>query len=150
MTAADQPSWGWWAGSSPEHFHIGPHPTRQEAIDAAVVERIGEFKDEFGNWKIGLHILEAYKDSIDLSLHFEANDWLSLVDEHQLVDDANENGDPLIDVTIEDEEDLQVRVRAAIRDWQAARNIVVEPYTFTKTRNPEYVVVDNPAPEKPF
>lgn len=125
------PAWGWYASPDGETFTTGPEPTRDAIIAAAIEEGFQRFT-----------IIEAHKKLIEIAPQFLADDFLERANE-SIWEDHGDRGDPgqdmLADVTPEDEANLQARVRATIAQWQADRNIVIEPFRFTETRNREDV-----------
>lgn len=53
--------------------------------------------------------------------------------------DANEFIEALFGASQPQADDLQIMVRAAIREWQAKHNLAFLPHTFSETRNEEFI-----------
>lgn len=143
--------WKWWGGYNEEICVYGPCDTKEEVIAEAIDDRMGEFQDEDGNWKIGVHVAEARNDPIRLADWIEADRLLERADEDiyesdRVSSDYDDCG-PIISCTHEQEKDLQDRIKAACDEWQAAHGLVFTVCTFSHTRNHEYVVVPHPDPE---
>ena len=117
-------TWKWYAGSNGEEFHSGPFDTREEAIKA--LDGLNGF------------VIEARKTPIKLSSYFDA-EYFREVTEEDACDLSNPDGDSIFNVSKAQMEDLQVRVRAAIDQWQEVNNLVFEPWAFTASRNLEKV-----------
>lgn len=128
--APADPDWAWYAGYNDEEYCIGPLPTRDCAIDEARSDGL-----DGGD---GFFITEARKDPLRLSREFSA-DWLLNQAEDNVCDFANESGDPIFEVTTEQEKDLEFVVRAAIDRWQKRHDLTFVPWVFTQTRNEEFI-----------
>ena len=149
MTIKQGP-WQWWAGSNEEWMQHGPFESREDAIAESVSDGTGEFKDEDGSLKLGIHVVEARQDPLRLS------EWLEL---DQLIERAEENladsdrvaseydGGPWFEITFEQKTDLEKRIRQACDEWQAAHGLAFKTRRFSASRNSEYLVV--PAEVKP-
>lgn len=135
-TLGDVLDYKWWAGRDEEHFSLGPFDTREQAID----EGRSEFYDDEGP---GFHIIEAAKRLLDVSKFMSAAQFvenlLERVDEDIIDEHGNEDGDPMLDPTPEQEKDLAAMFKATFGAWQLKHKIVVEPYVFTHTRHREHV-----------
>ncbi len=127
MSTLNEPKWQWYVGYHDDEFSSGPYETREEAVQIA--------KDEYdeGGW-----IIEAYKRPVSLAAYFDAGDFLERAEEDGY-DFANENGDPLFDVDMDQMKDLQQRIRSAIEQWQADHKLEFIPWTFTGQRNLEFI-----------
>jgi hypothetical protein len=125
MSTLTEPDWKWYVGYSDEEYSSGPYQTRAEAVYIA--------KEEYE----GGYIVEGYKEPIDLAKHFEA-DWFLENFEDNNYELAGPD-DPLIQITKDQQTDLEAMVRQAIRDWQQKHNLVFMPWTFTETRNEDYI-----------
>lgn len=149
MSENKQSDWQWWGGAHEEVCTYGPCDTKEEIIAEAVADGIGEFQAEDGSWKLGVHVCEARKDPLRLC------DWIGDADElleraeESLGDSdrASEHDDPpYFDCTKDQQADLENRIKAACNDWQTAHGLVFTTWTFSASRNHEYVVVDHPSP----
>ena len=116
--------WKWYSGSDQEQFSGGPFDTREQAI--ADLDGCGGY------------IVLARKVPLRLSGYFDIDAFMESAEEaaYEL---CNENGDPLFDVSKEQSEDLQARIRAAIEAWQYAHNLTFVPWAFTESKNLERV-----------
>lgn len=139
--------WKWWAGTNDEIMTYGPHDTRDDAIREAQEDRMGEFQDECGTWKIGCHVVEARQDSLRLADWIDADRLLeraeeSLADSDRISCDGDDG--PWFACTPEQEKDLSDRIARACDDWQAGHGLKFSCMTFSAMRNAEYVVVPYP------
>lgn len=142
--------WEWWAGTNEEEFRYGPHNSREDAISEAQSDASGEFQDNDGVWKVGVHIVEACNPPLLLSRYFRTDDILERAEETLSDSDrVGAEGDegPWFECTVAQDRDLQDRVRRAIDEWQAAHGLVFTCRTFAGMRNDEYVVVPHLWPE---
>lgn len=136
--------WKWWAGTNDEVMTYGPHDTREDAIREAQEDRIGEFQDYDGTWKIGCHVVEARQDPLRLADWIDA-EWLleraeeSLADSDRVGCDGDEG--PWFECAPEQEKDLADRIARACNEWQAAHGLKFSCMTFSAMRNAEYVAV---------
>lgn len=145
--ADNDKGWQWWGGHDEEVCIYGPCETRQSVIDEATDDGIGAFKAEDGSWKIGVHVLEARKDGLRLADWIgDADEILERADEAVLDSDrASENDDDgFFNCTKEQQADLDRRLKQACNEWQEANNLNFETWSFSASRNHEYVVVDHP------
>jgi hypothetical protein len=138
--------WKWWGGTNQEVCTWGPCDTREQAIAEGIEDGCGEFQDETGKWKIGFHIVEARNDPLRLSDWIDTEAALERAGESVGDSDrASENDDgDYFGATREQQADLEKRIKAACDDWQTANGLVFETWTFSSSRNNEYVVVDAP------
>lgn len=153
LSATDegQGGWRWYAGYDEEYFQIGPCDNREEAIDAAKWDGLGEFKDDEGNWKQAIHLVEARKDGLRLS------EWINVegaleraVDSFHDSDRASEYDEDVFDMTKDQEADLTARIKRVCDEWQDHHRLVFPTWTFSATRNRDYVVVDREADTQPI
>ncbi|NTG85841.1 hypothetical protein G6L15_06715 [Agrobacterium rhizogenes] len=143
--------WQWWAGDNEEWMSVGPCVSREEAIAAATDECVGEFKDDDGQWKLSIHVVEARQDPLRLADWIGADRLLEMADD-QLCDSDRvsheyEEG-PWFAASTEQEADLAERIKRACDDWQAAHGLMFKSSTFTHTRNKDGVVVPHPNAEE--
>ena len=144
---ATHDEWLWYAGRDDEHYQFGPHKTRDDAIAEAKDNCCGDFQDDKGVWKLGIHLCEATNPPIPLSDWIEA-DWVmeqaetSLTDNDRVGSDFDEG--PFFDCTPEQEKDLEAAIKLACNEWQARHNLVFTCSTFLNMRNTEYLVLDHP------
>lgn len=116
----------WWYGHDEERFY-GPCSTRESAIE----EGRSNYDDD------PFCIMEASREAIRLSDYFDAQDWVTHVDENQLADMGDPEGDSLLcDLDING---LQEAVRAAIDQWQKDRGLVINPCAFTNHGPVEWI-----------
>lgn len=120
----NEQEWKWYSGADGSSYENGPCNTREQAI----AELDGE----------GGYVVMARKVPLRLSQHFDTQSFLESAEE-TAYDMANESGDPLFDVTKEQQDDLQARVRAAIEAWQYAHNLTFMPWTFSETKHEERI-----------
>ncbi|EKS29279.1 hypothetical protein [Afipia felis] len=136
--------WKWWAGTNDEVMTYGPHDTREDAIREAQEDRIGEFQEDDGTWKIGCHVVEARQDPLRLADWIDTDRLLeraeeSLADSDRVGCDGDEG--PWFACTPEQDRDLAERIKRACDEWQAQHGLVFTCRTFSASRNAEYVVV---------
>lgn len=137
----------WYGGYNDEECQYGPYSAKEEVISEAVDDRMGEFQDEDGKWKIGVHICEARNEPLRLADWVESDRLLERADEDVYESDrvSGDYDDGIVfKCTPEQERDLQQRIKAACDEWQAAHGLVFTVRTFSHTRSHEYVVVDAP------
>ena len=119
--------WAWWVGSSDEFF-TQECETRAEAVEVA--------RDEFE----GAYICEAITEAVSLSSYFCAHPFIEEVEEQNEPDLLGEYGEgPIFDCSIEQIEDLEHMVRAAIDAWQKKHKLQFVPFVFTSMRNDEFI-----------
>jgi hypothetical protein len=116
--------WKWYAGSNEETFEHGPFDTREQAIAEL---------DGYGGY-----VIMARKVQLKLSQYFDAATFLENA-EDDAYDMANEDGDPIFDMTSDQQADLQARVRAAIEGWQYAQGLTFIPWGFNGTKHLERI-----------
>lgn len=116
--------WKWYSGSNEETFEYGPFDTREQAIAEL---------DGYGGY-----IVLARKVPLRLSGYFDADTFLENA-EDSAYDMANENGDPVFDISSDQQADLEARIRAAIEAWQYAHNLTFMPWAFSGTKNLERI-----------
>lgn len=119
--------WKWYSGSNEEQFSGGPFDTREEAIADL---------DGYGGY-----IVLARKVPLRLSGYFDVDTFLEQAEE-AAYDLCNESGDTLFDLSKEQSEDLQARIRTAIEAWQYAHNLTFVPWAFTGSKNLERIPED--------
>jgi len=135
--------WQWYATIDEEHYTVGPAPTREAIIAEAKGDSLGEDQDQDGTWHLRFMIAECQENNVDLAKFFDVNRWLENIG--QIMDDnmcgANEDGDnhPLEEIDKEQQEDLQTRVRATIRQWQKDNGLRLKSYWFAATRYDENI-----------
>lgn len=140
--------WKWFAGTNDEYFSIGPHETRDEAIETARQDACGEFQDEDGVWKVGVHVVEARQDPLRLSIFIDVDHMLERaeedVSESEFVNyDYGDDG-PFFSATQDQEADLAARIKRVCDEWQDAHGLAYVPRAFSASRNHDYVVVRHP------
>jgi hypothetical protein len=128
--------WEWWAGRDEESYAIGPHGTREDAIEEAA-----------GTHDEGFLLIEARQLNVDLSRYMTlgaVERWIEHLEEGVFCEDGftNEAGDPLTDrVTAAQWADLAARLSQTVRDWQTAHGIQIMKYSFAEIRNEAFVEI---------
>lgn len=124
---SEHQEWKWYSGSDEEQFSGGPFDTREQAIADL---------DGYGGY-----VILARKVPLRLAEYFDVDTFLENAEE-VAYDACNENGDPVFDVSKEQSEDLQARIRAVIEAWQYAHNLTFVPWAFTSSKNLERIPED--------
>lgn len=142
--------WRWWGSTNEENFTYGPCKTRDEVIDEAIADRMGEFQDENGTWMIGVHICEARQDPLRVADWIGTEELLehaeeTLADSDRVAYEYDEG--PWFECSTEQAKDFQARINAACDEWQKAHNLVFVPRTFSDTRSLKFIAVPYPAQE---
>ena len=141
----------WYVGADEEYYTAGPYDTRDEAVDEAIHQCIGEFKGDDGVWKIGFYLAEATKPSLRLSEWvLDAEEILTRADEELADSDRTGwEGDegPWFECSSEQTRDLERRIKKACDEWQAEHKLTFNSQTFGEMRGPEYVVAPHPDEE---
>lgn len=135
-------NWGWYASGDEENYTVGPEGSREAIIQAALIDEVGLAWDrnEDGTWDYNFHIMEAYKLPIDLAEYFDADSWIEDLDNGPLFDVLDPDGEGLgAYISSEDTASLQAVVREALTKWQKQTGFHHEPWTFTGTRNGEWI-----------
>lgn len=125
----------------------GPCATRDEAIEDARLDACGEFQDEDGTWKVGVHVVEARQDPLRLADWIDVERMLECAEDQLAESDrvSYEHDDgPWFEATKEQEADIVKRIERACDEWQAAHGLVFTCRTFSASRNHESVVVPHP------
>ncbi|MFG1284435.1 hypothetical protein [Xanthobacter autotrophicus] len=150
--ASNQNYWGWWAGQDEEVCTIGPCGSRDEVIAAARGERLGEWQDDDGRWKLSFHICEAEQRPLRLSDWIDAERMLERAEEDLSESDrVGCDGDdgPWFETTKEQVGDLEKRIAAACDEWQATHRLLFRCITFSASQNHEHVVCSYPLDDAP-
>lgn len=139
--------WNWWASyDGGEHMQIGPCDTRDQAIDELKQDGGGAWLDEDGAWRVHGVVMECRENNVDLARFFDVGRWLEEAGED--MDDtecgSDEYGEchPLEEITKEQQADLEVSVRTAIRAWQKRHGLKLRSYWFVETRNREDIAIE--------
>lgn len=134
--------WRWWCSSDAETYQ-GPHFTREDAIAAGLDYSMGEHRDESGKLMCHFYIAEARQAPLLLS------DW---IDVERMIIDADEtlsesdrtaaecDEGPFFEVSSEQHNDLEARIKAACNEWQKAHALVFTCKTFSDSRNQETIL----------
>lgn len=122
--------WKWYWSHDGEDYIGGPFETRDDAIYDGK-----SYGDPF-------FIIEAIKEDLDLSLEFDADEWLEDIDD-QLYNDRR-GGDPDGDglfagITTDQVLFLEARVRQAIHNWQTDNDLKFDTWHFSDQRNGEFI-----------
>jgi hypothetical protein len=140
-----EPNWKWWASSDEERYQ-GPYDTREEAIATGARDELGYVEDEDtedGKPVQIFYIVEAHQAPIQLADYIDVGEMVERWEDnefYELCDGENDKG--LTEhVTTAEWDDLQARLRAAAREWQAANNVIIKSWNFTEQRKSERVEV---------
>lgn len=117
LTKADT---SWYSSNDEEIWSSGPYATREEA------EACAEDEDH-------RLITRATKAAIRIALYFDQGTFFEAADE--ALYDAN-SGELVLDFAPDVNLDLQVRVRAAIDEWQVAHQLAPVPWRFDDCDKP--------------
>lgn len=142
--------WRWYSGRDGEIYQFGPYDNKAAAVADAQNDACGEFQDDNGVWKVGVHLCEATNPPIRLADWIGANSIIEraeddLVDSDRVGHDFDDG--PFFSCTPEQEVDLEVALKAACDEWQTRNNLIFKCNTFQNIRNAEYLVVDHPSKE---
>jgi len=138
--------WQWWAGANEEWFTIGPCDTKEQAIDEALNDGIGEWLDETQDppaWMQSFFVVEARQYPLKLSDWINADLILDLANENLVGSDrvSSENDDgPWFEVTPEQQADLVNRLKSVCDEWQSSHGLVFHSSTFSHQRNSETII----------
>lgn len=121
--------WFWYAGSNNERYELGPYTSREEALK------------EGATWN-PLYLIEATKRRVRLSCYFSLDDILDALADDPDIGDW-EGDPPEVDATPAQFDELSDLVRQTIDAWQQQYGIVINAFTFAKTRNSEVVHFDS-------
>lgn len=135
-------NWKWWAGQTDEFYTVGPCESKDEAINEAISDGIGEWLDVSQTphvWMQSFSVIEATHDPLRLADWIYADTMLeraddALADSDRVSCEHDGNG-PWFKATPEQEADLIQRVKAACDEWQAAHGLVFKSTTFSHQRN---------------
>jgi hypothetical protein len=124
---ADQ-DWKWWVGHCEERFHT-QCDTRDEAVQIA--------RDDYD----GGYIVEATQESnIALSDYIDIEQLLEMAEDRAHDDHGDPEGDMVVfEVTQEQTDDLEKRIRAEVENWQKAQGLTFRGWRFSAARNGEYI-----------
>lgn len=135
MTDKNEINYHWYAGQNDE-FYTEKCDSKEEAIQAGIDNEFGYHKED-GQRTVRFHICEGAQTPLDLSVCFDANQWLESAEE--VLEDCCNPDDPgtlLEDVPTAS---LELAVRTAIKQWQTDNNVIVTPWVFTHCRNQEHI-----------
>lgn len=124
----------WWISRDAERWEPTGCDTREGAIDEAMGQDFGveiEPEDPGQPWHAGFYIGQYRKRVLDLSVYFDAMDWLDrLYDQMCDEDGPDESGDhhPLDELSPADQRDLEACVRSAIWHFQNRRGLKLSPW----------------------
>jgi len=127
--------WGWYASGDGEMYEIGPEPTR----DAIILRANDYFSGE------PYHILEARKDLVQVADYFDADEFLTELEEGKLADQCTEDR-LFANINERHRVELTLKVREAIAEWQRRHDIKILPWLFSESRNAE--IIDNSLDEQ--
>lgn len=146
--ADESDGWAWYAsGDGGEFFSVGPCATREDAIAAAIEERLGESEDvdeETGEtaWFLHFEVAECRNRPVRLADWIGAERLLERAEEELCDSDRRGNefdDDAAFEVSREQEKDLIARIRRACDEWQEAHGLVFAVKTFEAMRKDETV-----------
>jgi hypothetical protein len=139
--------WAWYASyDGGENMQIGPCETREIALDELRQDGGGDHIDNDGVWRCRGVVMECRENNVDLARFFDTERWLE--DAGERMDDNDCGGDedgerhPLLEISDEQQADLEASVRAAIRDWQKRHGLKLRSYWFMETRNSEDISIE--------
>lgn len=142
----DTLKWQWWGGRDEEWCTIGPFNKKEDVIQAAIEERVGEFLAEDGKWYVAVHVVEAQQEPVKLSDYIlGADDLVQRAEEDIAESDrasAEYDDGPYFDVTGDQISDLGRRIVIACDEWQGSHGLKFVPSTFSASRNHEHIVVE--------
>lgn len=134
--------YAWYASANEEDYAIGPCETREEAIEEAISQCLGEY-EENGEYHYSFHVAECQETNIDLANFFDVSDWLERaaedMDENECGSDMYGKNHPINTISDDQEKDLDACIKAAIREWQKRNNLPLRSYWFSHVRNSEHV-----------
>lgn len=138
--------WEWWGGDDEERYLYGPCETKEDIIQEATHGCTGEFQDEENNWKIGIHICEAQREPLRVADWIDADSILERAEDNIVDSDrvsAEHDEGPWFECSTEQSSDLESRIKTACDDWQKDHGIKFVPFTFSNSRNHEFIVVNH-------
>lgn len=118
--------WAWYASGDGEMYDLGPESSREAIIAAG-----NDFFD--GD---PFHIIEARKDYIQVADYFDADTFLTELEEGRLSDQCPEER-LFSNVNEQHRTELTLKVKETIAEWQRLHDIKIVPWVFTETRNAE-------------
>ena len=141
MTKTGGAAFQWYASSDAERYTIGPCDTRDQAIAEATAMEMGWQEDDDGA-KMVFHVMEATKPDLILADHFDAADWFEQLENGSCFDLGDPDGDGILSIISKEAgDDLEARVRAVIRQWQADHKLDFNVWAFSQTRSGEWVTI---------
>jgi len=128
-----EPDWKWWVGITDERFGDGPFETREEAIT------FGR-----GDYPEGFYLVRATQfgnaGEMKLSELIEIKDILVEQEENgQFAEMQDPDGDPFLDFTSTQLDDLDKMVRAVFDEWQAKHNVKIRACLFKDFDRPTFI-----------
>lgn len=124
---ADDGKWVWWVGGDEERY-TDECDTREEAVRIAIEDYEGAY------------IIEAQKpEPLKMSDFIGANDLTERASDAAYDEHADPDGDPIFEVTPEQEASLRDAVKYAVDMWQAGHGLVFVSFKFSAQRNGEYI-----------
>lgn len=121
---------GFWWTRDEESYHGGPCATREEALADAISDGTFEPGDTITTAWCTIHHLK-------LSAFFDADRLLEDIEDNQVDDYQNEDGDAVFDVTPDQKADLQAMVRAAIDEWEVKHGLKFSSWYFANCTQSE-------------
>jgi hypothetical protein len=121
-----EPTWSWYSGDG--ETYPSEYDSRIDALAAAI-----DYDDS--------HIAFASKKPIRFSDYFDANDFITSIEDDEVADVVDEDGDSTIDLSPEVIADLEAGIREAIDAWQVRHQLAPEPVHFDECEE-ERVVRD--------
>ena len=119
--------WKWFAGQDEEIYQLGPFDSREEALEAGKAE-----------WWDNVHIVEAQLRFLDLADAIDAEDiierWFD--DDDSMTGPIDMEGEPIFDLTSEQEQELSRDLIAAARRFGTRHGLdKVNLFWFASMRN---------------
>lgn len=131
----------WYSRDGGEMYDGGPCVDREDAIAEGLANT--DPGDTFTTAFCQIHHLK-------LAQFFDADRFLEDVEENQCDDYTNEDGDPVFEITKEQEADLQVMVRAAIDAWQEKHGLDFSSWYFLNCLDEQTHTHPGEVEEHPF
>lgn len=141
----EERGWQWWAGKSEEWMTVGPCASREQAIEEARQQRIGEQNDDAGNLSLRFVVMEARQDPLRLADWLPNDEMLVFADDNLAGSDrvaAECDQGPWFEVSDDLEAELISRIKRTCDEWQDDHGLDFTTCTFSGTRSLEWLTFD--------